>query len=377
MTPVLIRIEQLLDEIRVCTRSIVASASQKIRAEKKRTQPIEREDFRLKLESGDVVDYDSETETEDEGKEEEKGEEPVDTVGVKRSRDAEDGDIQEEPKLKRSKGGKVALDNNSLCKLVRLYVQSAEECCVLKKGERLPIVKKAMNKVAKSTTTSMNTMLEFIRDGGVPSEDAATDFRDATILLPSIIARCRNERKITNKWITATTKNIAEITALARENACLPTCLSDQQLVETQFAITKVWNDPGPELLRKMEIFIDCMSKPGSLNPECMGKPLGKLASLFRNDVKACKPASKSSRTEKDWTRFATIGEVLADWIQQSERATRSPMLRPHLLGFDRQLQGFAKCHPGRVPASLLESSAVLVGFVAQKGSETNTKQQQ
>ncbi|KAG7376228.1 hypothetical protein PHYPSEUDO_013999 [Phytophthora pseudosyringae] len=104
VTPVLIHIEQLLDEIRAATRAIVAKASQPPRStDTLAAKPLANEDFRVKLESDDVVDYESETETEDEataGPEKTNGE-TFHGVGVKRSREGE-GEEKEEPLLKRA-----------------------------------------------------------------------------------------------------------------------------------------------------------------------------------------------------------------------------------------------------------------------------------
>ncbi|KAG6590850.1 uncharacterized protein IUM83_19078 [Phytophthora cinnamomi] len=66
MTPILIHIEQLLDEIRASTRAVVAKASKSRQPEPRPAKRLKTADFRVNLESEDVVDYESETETEDE-----------------------------------------------------------------------------------------------------------------------------------------------------------------------------------------------------------------------------------------------------------------------------------------------------------------------
>ncbi|ETO61695.1 hypothetical protein F444_20323 [Phytophthora nicotianae P1976] len=356
LTPVLIHIEQLLDEIRSKTRAIVAQASRQRTEELTNTKNAEFEDLRIKLETQDLVDYDSETETEDEAaveKEKEGENELMTGVGVKRSRDDET-EKAEEPKLKRQELA-VVRNRNRLRDNVAIFVKQAKKCSELREDEEAATVRKAMTTLMHRSSLSLKGMVGLIQDGGNISEAIAADFRDAVVLLPTVIERHQEKRKISRNWIEGTTKSIAQVVAHAKKNADVPACLADPQLEAMPRSITEIWASSGPDLLRKMENYIEQLTRFGALEPDRMEKPLGKLASIFRKDIQTCKQKNSASRTEEDWSRFARIAEVLVEWICLAERATEPPNLRPHLLRFDRQIKGFAKKNPGRIPPNLIE----------------------
>ncbi|KAG6958653.1 hypothetical protein JG688_00010418, partial [Phytophthora aleatoria] len=151
MTPVLIHIEQLLDEIRSATRAIVAEASTQRTEESTVTKTAEYEDFRIKLESEDLVDYESETETEDEAaveqeKEKQDEHELMGGIGVKRSREDEDQGKEEEPGLKRQELDVVPKANHEsrLRDNLASFVRQARECLELSEDEAAPTVWKAI-----------------------------------------------------------------------------------------------------------------------------------------------------------------------------------------------------------------------------------------
>ncbi|KAF1783213.1 hypothetical protein JG687_00004141 [Phytophthora cactorum] len=198
-------------------------------------------------------------------------------------------------------------------------------------------------------------MVRLIQDGGNISDNIAVDFRDAVVLLPSIIERHQEKKKVSQNYIAGTAKRIAEVVAHAKKNWDVPLCLTDPQLESTPRILTEVWDSSGPNLLSKMENLIERLSCIGALEPDRMEKPLGKLASIFCKDIQTCKQKNNRPRAEEDWSRFARIAEVLAEWVRLAERATEPPKLRPHLVRFDRQIKGFAKKNPGRIPPTLLE----------------------
>ncbi|KAF4132546.1 hypothetical protein GN958_ATG18276 [Phytophthora infestans] len=369
MTPVLIHIEQLLDKIRSATRAIVAEASQQRTEDLTATKAAEFDDFRIKLETEDIVDYESETETEDEApveQEKEKGDEHKRVsglIGVKRSRENEE-EKEQEPALKRQERASTSKSNteNRLGDNLARLLQQARKCLELSEEAAVQTVWKAITKLMHLSSLSLNGMVSLIQDGGAIGQAIAVDFRDAVLLLPSIIERHQKKRKVSQSWIAGISKSIAEVVAHAKDNSDVPACLADPQLEATSQNLTEIRDSSGPDLLRKMENLIYHLTRKDVLEPDRMEKPLGKLASIFRKDMQTCKK-KKTPRTDEDWGRFYRIAEILAEWIRLAERASEPPELRPHLRRFDRQIKGFVKKNPGRIPPTLLEGSVILVGF--------------
>ncbi|KAI9991629.1 hypothetical protein PInf_016972 [Phytophthora infestans] len=336
MTPVLIHIEQLLDKIRSATRAIVAEASQQKTEDLTATKAAEFDDFRIKLETEDIVDYESETETEDEApveQEKEKGDEHKRVsglIGVKRSRENEE-EKEQEPALKRQERASTSKSNteNRLGDNLARLLQQARKCLELSEEAALQTVWKAITKLMHLSSLSLNGM---------------------------------KKRKVSQNWIAGIAKSIAEVVAHAKDDSDVPACLADPQLEATSQNLTEIRDSSGPDLLRKMENLIYHLTRIDVLEPDRMEKPLGKLASIFRKDMQTCKK-KKTPRTDEDWSRFYRIAEILAEWIRLAERASELPELRPHLRRFDRQIKGFVKKNPGRIPPTLLEGSAILVGF--------------
>ncbi|EGZ19092.1 hypothetical protein PHYSODRAFT_297762 [Phytophthora sojae] len=389
MTPVLIHIEQLLDEIRASTRAIVAKASRQGRPEPRPTKRRRTDDFRVKLESEDVVDYESETETEDEAAADQTGDAEEMDEGEKEEGEEEEGEEEEEhdddddtgdagglagSKLQEGKSEehgdefeekphKRMLDpeaaaalEKQLRKSVKSYLAITRKVADVDEKTDLNRAEQVMAIVGRWSGASMIQLLKLLRGGGVPSVEVATDFCDATVLLPSTIAVHRSQQGMNQKWFSLTMKRIQQISALAKANCDIPKCLSDAKLDVTRERLQEHSTNTKTDFLRQMEVYIERMkSQDGVLEPDRVEKRVGKLASLFHHDFKLCSKRKTPPRTEENWRRFAQIGEVLAEWILVGERATSGPNLPAHLESFERQLRGFAKKNPGRVPASLLQ----------------------
>ncbi|OWZ08596.1 hypothetical protein PHMEG_00018831 [Phytophthora megakarya] len=355
MTPVLINIEQLLDDIRAATRLIVANASTHRVTEPPRATPMEIDDFRIKLESEDVVDYESETETENENEESE--DERNENIGVKRHREEEEVETDEEPDTKRQESAIYNEADSKSAKLVKEYLESAKSCSILDIDVELTTLQKKITHLAGLTTRSMLQMVRSLQAGKNPSVNIATDFRDATVLLPKIVTRHHERRNMSSKWLTTTTKSIGQILAFGKKRPEVPKCLSDPRLVYTQGTLSKMdgFARSPPNLLDNMEKLIKHLSDIGVLEPDRMEGPLGKLASIFRKYFTSLKSPNTPVPTEQDWSRFTTIANVLTDWIHLAQQAKTPPKLRPPLAGFERQLKGFKKVNPGRIPDSLLQ----------------------
>ncbi|KAL3660555.1 hypothetical protein V7S43_014310 [Phytophthora oleae] len=373
MTPVLIHIEQLLDEIRATTRAIVSKHSVlAIPSPITAKNTTEFADFRVKLESEDVVDYASETETEDDekdGREEEQrdGGEIRDGIGGKRPRDAEDD--EGEAQCKRQNTQLESEKDIQLRRSIEKVVQSATECSSLRKDAPTQIVWKAVTGLIQSSTHAIKQMLKMTQDGRIPDLKLADDFSEAMVQLPVIITHHHAKKKMSPNWIKTTSANLKHLYSYAKKNPTWPTCLSDSSIESTPEAIRGLWEVAAPDLLHKMEGFIEHVTKGGPLHADQMEKPVGKLASFFRKDFKSPKSREMAKRTEEEWGRFAVIGKVLAEWIYESQKAKKPPKMRKHLLRFDLQLKGFAKKNPNRVPPILLEASTILVEWLSQKNA--------
>ncbi|KAE9285820.1 hypothetical protein PF008_g26817 [Phytophthora fragariae] len=363
MTPVLIVIEQLLDEIRVSTRAIVAKALEHRQLEPRPTKRLRTDDFRVELQSEDVVDDESETETQDEATgyqvaeaEEMKQEENEDDANEV---DTVTGEAHCKPRESTLDPNAAAELEKQIKKCVKSYTNITRKAAELNDKADANQVGRAMSTIARWSSVSMTKLLKLIEGGGVPSVEVANDFCDATVMLPAITDRHRSERSMNHKWYSTVIQMIEQITAIAKINTQLPRCLSDLKLDTTLQQLKEQWATIEPDLLHKMEGYISRVkSQPGALESDRIGKTVGKLASLFRHDCRLSSRGRKPStipRTEECWTRFAQIGEVLAEWILLCEQATSKSKLPAQLPCFERKLRGFAKSNPGRVPASLLQ----------------------
>ncbi|KAG2810190.1 hypothetical protein PC129_g14530 [Phytophthora cactorum] len=98
-------------------------------------------------------------------------------------------------------------------------------------------LKQKMGTLDRASLTATARLVKFIEDGGVPSMDIATSFRDATILLPDIISRNQEQRSATKKWTMMILKRLRRILDLAKSNPKLPAPLSDPQLEAARAAL--------------------------------------------------------------------------------------------------------------------------------------------
>ncbi|GMF45743.1 unnamed protein product [Phytophthora fragariaefolia] len=340
MTPVLIRIEQLLDEIRASARAIAASAAEP-ELRRQRT-----DDFRVKVEAEDAVDY-SDTETEDDAANDQILDPPV-CVGLKRPRDDE-----QEGKSGQVENKRERHLERQLAKSVNAYVWAVKEANELGASDGKEQVKKTLENMKRCCTTAMHNMLPFVSHGGVVSNEVAVTFRDATLTLRDIVEKHLEHDEMGSKWINATASSIGLVLARAKRASEQPAALTDTRLESVKSALA----DHGqPDFLRKMELLIERTISNGELDPDRIEKPLGKLASFYRNDLKAAiKLQKKAPRSEENWYRFSLVSDELTKWIHLVKLATTPPKLRAHLSTFEQHLKGFAKRNPGRVPVLLLQ----------------------
>ncbi|KAG1692145.1 hypothetical protein DVH05_025765 [Phytophthora capsici] len=373
MTPVLIHIEQLLDEIRATTRAIVSRNSVQVNttipSTTSTTRSTESQDFRVKLESEDVVDYASETETEDEEKDEREDRVEIhDTIGEKPSRQAEDdGD---KPHHKRQDTPLEPVREAQLRRSIEKLVECVTVCSNVRKDAPSKMIWTSVTRLTQASSHVIKQMLKYTQDGAIPNVKLAEKFSNAMVQLPVLITRHQERKKQSQSWIETTSDNLKHLCNYAKSNPTWPTCLSDLPFESTPEAIRGLWGVATPDLLDKMEEFIERVMKGGPLRADQMEKPVGKLASFLRKDFKAGKAKEKrSERTEEDWNRFSAIGKTLAEWIYTSQKTTKPPKMQKHLLRFDLQLKGFAKRNPDRVPPILLEASTILVEWMSQKNA--------
>lgn len=362
--PVLIGIERLLDEIRAATRAIVLKNSERERTAMSSTytttRPTELRSFRFKLES------ESETETEDEEKHEREEEQRYsgDGIGAKRSREGEDDeDIQS-----KSKGTQLETEKAiQLRRSIGKVVQSVTEFSSVGNDTPAPILHQALAGLEQTSAHAISQMRKLTHDGRIPDLKLAQEFSNAMVQLPELIMRHRAKRELNPKWVSATSANLKHIFHHARKHPAWPKCLSAPSFQATWEIIRGFCEMAAPDLLHKMEVLIENVSKGGPLHADRLEQPLGKLASLFLTDVKGYRAKENTTRSEEEWSRFAQIGRVLAEWIHEAQKAQKPPKMRTYLRKFDRQLNSFAAKNPNRVPQLLLEASTILAGFVSQK----------
>ncbi|KAL3660554.1 hypothetical protein V7S43_014309 [Phytophthora oleae] len=376
MTPVLIYIEQLLDEIRATTRAIVSKhsvlESTAIPSANSAKTSAKFADFRAKLESEDVTGYTSETGTEDEEKyrpaEEQRGSGEIrEGVGGKRSRECEDN--EDEPPCKRQDTHLETEKGIQLRHSVNKVVQCIAECSGVSKDTQLEVMCPAVTRLVQASAHAIKQMRKLTQDERVPNAKLAKAFSDAVMQLLEIIIRHHVKREVSPKWVAATSANLKHIFHYTKKHPAWPICLSDSAFEATSGAIRGLCETAAPDLLRKMEVLIECVSEGGQLNADRIEQPLGKLGSLFRTDFKAYKAKENTTRSEEEWSRFAVIGKVLAEWIYEAQKAKEPPKMQAYLRRFDRQRKGFAKKNPNRVPTILLKASTILAGWVSLKNA--------
>ncbi|GMF21021.1 unnamed protein product [Phytophthora lilii] len=333
LTPVLIHIEQLLDEIRAAARAVVAAAH---------VAP----DFRRVLEAEDVVDYESETETEDET-EDTQSQEPA--TGKRPAEAAED---EPEPKRQMTHDNKPQEQDHKLARKVSKFFELAQQVSESEDQAEETL----LTKLKGSFTVSTTHMLTVLEGGGVPSEHVAMLFRDASLLLCDAITKYRDGRGMTQKWVVGTLQKLGNVVKSAK---CKPrelAALIDEKLQMRLYVLQEQWKEVRSNDLGKMQQFIDRVMADGKLEADQVARPLAKLACFFRTDLKTCTRLHRTSpRTEEEWVRFSQISEILAQWIHLVQQASSPPKLQPYLSTFQNHLNCFAKKNPGRVPNTLLE----------------------
>ncbi|ETP30881.1 hypothetical protein F442_20201 [Phytophthora nicotianae P10297] len=310
----------------------------------------------------ETPDLDSETDTEDEFCQDH---ESSSDVGSKRMRENE-GEEENEPETKRLFSGKERVAREKQLKIsIKKYVQIVGRVDKLDETTEKKELKQKLGSLDRASLAATARLIKFIEDGGVPSMDIASSFRDITILLPNIISRNQEQKSATKKWTMMILKRLGRILDLGKSNPKLPAPFSDPQLEAARSALNDHKGVYCLDCIQRMEAFINTMkAQPRAFEADRIAVTLEKLASDYHRDFRLYARRQKSGksppRTEERWAHFARISEVLAQWIQRAQQTTPPPRMPGNLSKFDRQLRGFAEKYPDRVPSALLEESPTL-----------------
>ncbi|KAG7383639.1 hypothetical protein PHYPSEUDO_003514 [Phytophthora pseudosyringae] len=259
----LVHIDQLLDQIRSSTRALAAAAEEEVCTVEIPAQA-----------SG------SETETEDEELKDDS--ELFTAAGRKRPREEEAEQHQSKHVTTAERLKLYDERGTELRDTVQRFLECSMALEKLREEEKRQVVRMEVSNLLNRCGKAMALMLRFLVDGGVSSEETASAFRDATVLVPVILDCHMTQKSGSDTTITS----IELIFAFGKGNPDLPAPLTDLRLESARVALQHERDRNGTEYLHKMEVLAEDMGSLKGVQND--GLPFGEFASYFYRDIRLC-----------------------------------------------------------------------------------------
>ncbi|EGZ19098.1 hypothetical protein PHYSODRAFT_297766 [Phytophthora sojae] len=96
------------------------------------------------------------------------------------------------------------------------------------------------------------------------------------------------------------------------------------------------------------------------LKPKAIARPICSITTRLVNDLEIL-DSKGLVRTEKNWERFAALGNVVAEWMAAGQGSKKVRMQAKYFRGLSQQLVKLDKQYPGRLPPALLRCAVISV----------------